>query len=193
MNWRNTTQSYGMVSILLHWLVAGAVIALFALGLWMVELTYYHPWYREAPHLHQSFGLLLFGVMLVRLVWRYSNPRPRLLGSSLEVRAAVTVHLSMYTLLFALLVSGYLIPTADGRAIEVFDLFSVPATLSGLPQQEDTAGLIHKLLAYAIIALSGLHTAGALKHHFIDRDATLMRILRPHPTTAVTPPREDTR
>jgi cytochrome b561 len=190
LNWRNTTESYGMVSIVLHWLVAVAVIALFGLGLWMVGLTYYHPWYREAPHIHKSAGLLLFGVMVIRLAWRYANPRPRLLGTRLEIRAAVTVHLLMYALVFASLVSGYLISTADGRAVDVFDLFSVPATLSGLPRQADAAGLMHKLLAYALIILSALHTAGALKHHLVDRDGTLIRILRPHPTPIDSLPKE---
>ncbi|MGD2076256.1 MAG: cytochrome b [Gammaproteobacteria bacterium] len=191
MNWRNSIEGYGLISILLHWLVAVAVVALFALGLWMVELTYYHPWYRDAPHIHKSVGLLLFGVMLLRLVWRYANPRPRLLASTLEARVAVSAHLLMYALSFAVLVSGYLISTADGRAIEVFDFFSVPATLSGYPQQEDTAGLIHELLAYALLGLSSLHAMASLKHHFIDRDATLTRILRPYAATTNTLPREE--
>jgi cytochrome b561 len=179
--WRNTSDSYGYVSIVLHWLVAVVVFALFGLGLWMVELTYYDSWYNRAPAIHKSIGILLFGVMLLRLGWRLLNPQPQLYGPPLERRGARVAHGLMYALLYALMLSGYLISTADGRAIEVFGWFSVPATLSGFENQEDIAGEIHELLAFALIALAILHSAAALKHHFFDRDATLVRMLRGKP------------
>jgi cytochrome b561 len=175
--WRNSTESYGLISIVLHWLVAATAIGLFALGVWMVELTYYDPWYLRAPHIHKSIGVLLFGVMLARLAWRHSNPTPRLTGSPLQNRLAAAVHSLLYALLLALMVSGYLISTADGRAIEVFDLLRVPATLSGLKNQEDIAGRAHQLLGYALMGVTALHAGAALKHHFIDRDGTLKRML----------------
>jgi len=175
--WRNTHDSYGRVSIILHWLVAIAVPALFVLGLWMVELDYYHPWYKRAPDLHRSIGVLLFGVMLLRLAWRYSNPRPRPAGSAWQSQAATLAHRLLELLMFASLLSGYLISTADGRAIEVFGLFSVPATLSGLENQADIAGTTHEWLAFGLIGLASLHALAALKHHFVDHDSTLLRML----------------
>lgn len=177
MNWRNTDKGYGLISIVLHWLVAGGAIGLFGLGLWMVELGYYHPWYRQAPQLHKSVGLLLFGIMLLHLLWRHVNARPAPIVSALQIKAAAAVHSLLYALLLAVTLSGYLISTADGRDIEVFGLFSVPATLSGLEQQEDIAGRIHQLLAFALMGLATLHAAAALKHHFVDRDRTLKRML----------------
>lgn len=177
MNWRNTRQGYGSISILLHWLVAVAVVGLFGLGIWMVDLGYYDPWYQRAPDIHRSIGVLLFAVLLLRLAWRYGNPAPAPLGKAWEQKSARLVHLLLYLLILALTVSGYLISTADGRAIDVFGLFSVPATLSGLEQQEDIAGEIHEILAWILIALSALHALAALKHHFIDHDATLKRML----------------
>jgi cytochrome b561 len=177
LNWRNTDNSYGLVSIGLHWLIAAAAIGLFALGVWMVELGYYDPWYQRAPQLHKSLGVLLFGVMLARLAWRRANPRPRPIGSALQNRVAAGVHSLLDVLLLTLAVSGYLISTADGRAIEVFTLFSVPATLSGLAQQADIAGRVHQLLGFALIGRTALHGGAALKHHFIDRDRTLKRML----------------
>lgn len=175
--WRNTNDSYGRVSITLHWLIAVAVIGLFALGLWMVELGYYDPWYQRAPGLHKSSGVLLFGLVLLRLVWRYSNPRPRPVGSRWQSRTATLAHASLELLLLVTLVSGYLISTADGRPIDVFGLFQVPATLAGLPDQADLAGKIHELLAFILIGLASLHALAALKHHFINHDATLRRML----------------
>ena len=177
---RNTSTGYGWISILLHWLVALAIIGLFALGLWMTELTYYDPWYREAPAIHKSIGILLFLVVVLRLAWRWGNPRPAPLPNHTpwEKRLGHAMHGLLYALPLLVMLSGYLISTAEGRPIEVFDWFSVPATLSGYEQQEDIAGEIHEILAFILIGLAGLHALAALKHHFIDRDRTLRRMLR---------------
>ena len=179
MQWRNSEQRYGLVAIALHWLVAITVIGMFILGLWMTSLTLYHPWYHRAPYLHKSIGLLLFMVMVVRLVWRLGNPRPEPLPTHArwERMAAHLMHGVLYLLLFTVMIFGYLISTADGRAIESFGLFSIPATITSIPDQEDVAGEIHEVLAITLIVLVVLHAAAALKHHFIDRDNTLRRML----------------
>ena len=67
MHLRNDSQRFGLITIMLHWLVAMTVVSLFALGLYMVDLTYYDDWYRSAPHLHRSVGILLFLVMTFRV------------------------------------------------------------------------------------------------------------------------------
>jgi cytochrome b561 len=176
---RNTQENYGLVAIALHWLVALAVFGLFGLGLWMTGLDYYDPWYKRAPDLHRSFGALLCAVLVLRLAWRIGNPRP-LPEPNLtpfERAAARVAHALLYALLFAVMAAGYLISTADGRPLEVFGLIAIPATLVRLPDQADLAGDIHLALAIAVIALAGVHALGALKHHFIDRDRTLLRML----------------
>jgi cytochrome b561 len=73
--------------------------------------------------------VLLFATLILRLIWRWSNPVPSAPASHkpFERRAARVVHGLLYLLLFALMLSGYLISTADGRGLEVFDWFSVPA------------------------------------------------------------------
>ena len=177
MVWRNTQDSYGLISIMLHWLVAIAVIGLFVLGLWMVDLGYYHPWYQRAPAIHKGVGVLLFGAMLAHFAWRYANPRPAAIGSATQRKVAAWVHRMLYALTYVLILSGYLISTADGRGIDVFGLFSLPASINGLPDQADVAGKVHELLAFALIALTILHVMAALKHHFVDRDQTLKRML----------------
>jgi cytochrome b561 len=175
--WRNTEHQYGWISIALHWLVAVTVLGQFALGLWMDGLEYYDAWYRRAPAIHKGIGVLLLLVVLPRLVWRNLNPRPRALGSPIEQKAAGVVHRLLYGLLLLIMLSGYLISTADGRPIDVFGLFNVPATLHGLDRQEDIAGVVHEVLAFTLVGLVVLHALAALKHHFIDRDATLKRML----------------
>lgn len=179
MQWRNSSSNYGLVSITMHWLVAVAVVGLFALGYWMVGLTYYSSWYRTAPDIHKSIGLLLLGLMLLRVVWRFLNRGPAPLASHARMtRLATKVgHGVLYLGLFAVMISGYLISTANGRGISVFGWFEVPALITSIPDQEDIAGLIHEYLAWGLVIFSGLHAVAALKHHFIDRDPTLKRMI----------------
>ena len=179
MQLRNSSSRYGWVSIFMHWGVALAVFGLFALGLWMVGLDYYSTWRKDAPDLHKSIGLTLFAVMLLRMVWRFVSPPPPTLSSysRLTRLGAKVGHSFLYLSLFAVMIAGYLISTADGAGIAVFGLFEVPALVSGLPDQADVAGVVHLYLAWALVVFAGLHALAALKHHFIDRDATLVRML----------------
>ena len=176
MSIRDTSAGYGLVSRLFHWLTALVIVGLFGLGVWMVELGYYHPYYHTAPHWHKSVGMLLAFALVLRVVWRVANVRPA--DDDLapwERRAARAVHWSFYLLLFVIVVSGYLMSTADGRPIPVFDWFSLPSPGTS-PGLESTAGAVHTWIAYLVIALAVLHTAAALKHHFIDRTAVLRRM-----------------
>ena len=176
---RNTRQRYGWMSISLHWLVAFTVIGLFALGLWMVDLGYYDAWYRKGPDLHRSIGLLLFAVMALRLLWRLFSPSPDTLPTHQrwEVLLAHLAHWALYALLFVAMVSGYLISSADGSAVSVFGWFSVPSVTGHRSGLEEIAGDIHEFAVWSIIVLASLHALAALKHHFLDRDDTLRRML----------------
>ena len=179
MQLRNSPARYGWVSMVLHWGVALVVFGLFALGLWMVGLDYYSAWRKDAPDLHKSIGITLFAIMLVRIVWRLVSPPPPPLASYSRMTrlGAAFGHAFLYLGLFAVMIAGYLISTADGVGIPVFGLFEIPALVSGLPDQADTAGVVHLYLAWVLVVFAGLHGAAALKHHFIDRDVTLTRML----------------
>ncbi|WP_448653876.1 cytochrome b [Pseudomonas fluorescens] len=179
MQLRNSSARYGWVSMVLHWGVALVVFGLFALGLWMVGLDYYSTWRKDAPDLHKSIGITLFAIMLVRIVWRLVSPPPPPLASYSRLTriGAAFGHAFLYLGLFAVMIAGYLISTADGVGIPVFGLFEIPAVVSGLPDQADTAGVVHLYLAWVLVVFAGLHGVAAFKHHFIDRDATLTRML----------------
>ncbi len=155
------------------------VLSLFGLGLWMVELTYYSEWYRAGPDLHKSIGVLLFILTLFRIIWikLKGKPVPLTRDGSKEQMIARFTHIILYSLLLSVMLFGYLISTADGRAIEVFGLFQVPAIIFGIDKQEDIAGVIHLWLAIILIILVIFHAMAALKHHFIDKDLTLKRML----------------
>ena len=172
MQFRNSIDRYGAIAILIHWLVAVAVIGLFALGYWMVDLTYYDDWYRRAPDIHRSVGILLLAVMVLRVIWRFINPPPAPLSehTRLEVLSAHAAHAVLYLLLFVA-------TTADGSSISVFGWFAVPSVTGQVKGMEDIAGTIHYWSTWAIVVLAGLHALAALKHHVVDRDRTLLRML----------------
>lgn len=174
---RNTSESYGWVSIVIHWVMALAIFGMFALGVWMTGLDYYDAWYHRAPDVHKSVGMLLLFLLVFRLAWRLGNARPALMGQWWEKIVALAVHRMHYLLLFALMITGYLIPTAEGVGIEVFGWFTVPATISFDKAQADIIGKAHWLLAWAAMGLAGMHAGAALKHHFVDGDSTLTRML----------------
>ncbi|PCI39226.1 MAG: cytochrome B [Rhodospirillaceae bacterium] len=173
---RNDLQKYGLISVFLHWVMAAMIIGLFVLGKYMIDLNYYSPWYTKAPDMHYSFGIIVTFLLIFRLGWRMSNLHPKPIGKTWEKHVAIWVHRLFYALIATIVVSGYLITTAKGQAIPVFGWFNVPATLYDFSNQEDVSGVAHKWLANALIALVILHTMAALKHHFIDRDATLRRM-----------------
>ncbi|MCL1089978.1 cytochrome b [Shewanella profunda] len=177
---RNSKLAYGIPAIVIHWISALVVIGLFAVGVWMVELTYYSAWYKTAPHLHKSVGILLLAVTIFRLVWRLVNPKPAPEASHKpwEKTAAHLAHFVIYVLLFVIMIAGILISTADGRGIWVFDWFELPGLGLLFENQADIAGDIHQYAAYSLIALVVIHAAGALKHHFIDKDTTLLRMIK---------------
>lgn len=176
---KNTSTGYGWISIVLHWLSAMTVISLFAVGFWMVDLNYYSEWYKTAPHYHKSVGLILAVVTLSRIIWKLSHPKPKAMGSALEKKMATTAHGLLYLLMFSLFISGYLISSADGRGIDVFNWLTLPSLGELFADQEDLSGLIHEWLAYSLIGLASIHALAAVKHHVVDKDNTLKRMLKP--------------
>jgi cytochrome b561 len=178
MSWKNDHSSYGLVAIWLHWLMAVLVFVLYGLGLWMVDMDYYHPWYHRAPLLHKTLGVAFAVLFLLRLIWRWYNPAPVPLGAPWERLLARVAHSLMYVLMGLLPITGYLISTAEGHSLELLGGFHIPAVGPFMDNQEDAAGLIHEWLAHGLLVTAILHVAAALKHHVLDRDDTLRRMIR---------------
>lgn len=174
---KNSQHQYGWVSITLHWFMALAFIAMYFVGDWMVELDYYDSWYHRAPHLHKSVGIVLVALMVIRFVWNKSQPKPEEQGSNRWMnRFAWLGHQGFYLFVLLLFISGYLISTAKGKGIDVFDWFQVPALLAESKDRGDLAGDIHELLANLFILMALGHALAALYHHFIVKDYTLKRM-----------------
>ncbi|MDX8380695.1 MAG: cytochrome b [Ghiorsea sp.] len=177
MELKNTQHSYGWLSIVLHWFMALMMFGMFGLGLYMVELTYMDVWYKTGPYWHISVGILLFLLLLARLLWRLINILPQALGNAFEKKLALLVHRTHYILMFTLMLSGYLIITADGRAVPVFTWFEVPALFAAEKGREAIAGQVHQYLAWGFMSFVALHATAAIKHHWVDKDQVLNRML----------------
>lgn len=178
---KDSAAGYGLFTILLHWVSALLIFFLFGLGVYMTGLSYYSPWYHKGPALHISLGLVLLLLMVLRILWRWINPAPRALPSYSRATLLLSrlVKYLLYGLIFIVIISGYLITTADGKAASLFDVIHFPSFIQLSAANVDRAGLIHELLAWGIVIVAALHALAALIHHFVMRDRTLIRMLKP--------------
>lgn len=171
-------ERWALANVCLHWIIASLLIALFFLGDYMVALDYYDPWYQSAPFWHKSFGLLVVVLMLARVAARIYWTRPkRIEPSKFEMVVTRLVHAFFYVAVLAICLSGYLISTADGRPVSFFGLIDVVSLGEFVPNQEDVAGLWHKRIVDAVLIVAIIHAIAALKHHFVNRDSVLKRML----------------
>lgn len=175
----NTPSSFGWLTRLLHWLVALHILGLIALGWYMVDLSYYDPNYHDSLHYHKAFGMLALTLAACKVLWFGFNlqPAPSAAIPPWQEWASKAVHLLLLGLMLIIPVSGYLISTSAGEGIDMLGLMEIPALIQVSDRWRDIAISTHELLAYGVLALTGLHAAAALKHQLIDRDGTLKRML----------------
>lgn len=172
------TPRYSGLAIALHWLMAVLVIGLLGVGVWMTGLKA-SPTKIEVYTWHKWAGLTVLALAMLRLLWRVHGPPPPLPESvpAWQVGIATQAHRLMYALLLAMPLTGWLQNSAAGFPLTWFGLFKVPALVA-----RDKAAFAfwqqaHEWLSWALMALIALHVLAALKHHFLDRDDTLRRIL----------------
>lgn len=187
MGWRNSPERWGAFAQLLHWTIAVLIIGLALVGLTMDDLPN-SPTKVKVYALHKSIGLTVLALVTPRLLWRLVDRRPPLppgMPAWERILASLT-HGLLYVAMFVMPLSGWLYNSASNFPLKWFNLFAVPA-LSG-PDRElkHLAHEIHENTFYVIAVLFALHLAGALKHHFIDRDPTLARM-----TPGLSPPSQD--
>lgn len=167
---------YGAVAIVLHWLTALLVIGLAGIGFWMTDLQL-SPTKIEIYNWHKWFGLTVLALTAIRIAWRATHPPPPLLLATRAKRAlAHGVHGLMYALLLAMPITGWLQNSAAGFPLTWFGLFRVPPLVERNRAAFEFWQDVHATLAVVLVALIVLHVAAALKHRFVDRDATLARM-----------------
>ena len=168
-------------TIALHWIVASSIIALWGFGFWMARTQSY-----EVFHVHKSLGLIALTVIAWRAVRRVARglPTPAARYEAREHQLAVIAHWTLLALTVALPLFGMLSSGGSGHGFGVFELTLLPGSYAEdgsvvplSPLWQSVGYWAHRLTAYALACVLVLHVAGALKHHLVDRDATLRRML----------------
>lgn len=169
---------YTRTAIALHWLVALLIFIAFPLGLYMHGLVL-SPFKLKLVSYHKWIGVTVFLLTLARLAWRMKHVPPPLPDTIplWQQRAAHSMHFLLYVLLMAIPLSGWLMSSAKGFTVVYLGLVPLPDLVGKDKALGDLLAEVHETLTFGLLALVCLHVAAALKHHFIDRDATLRRIL----------------
>ncbi len=175
---KSEANRWGVGARTLHWIMAVLIIGLGIVGLYMSDLPN-SPQKIKIYALHKSFGLTVLALLLLRLAWRLADRRPdELPMPRWQALAARGAHLMLYVLMFALPLSGWLYNSASGYPLQWFWSFNLPSLTGGAdPALKSLAHQIHEYGFYVLVLVLIAHVGGALKHHFIDRDDTLVRML----------------
>ncbi len=176
--WRNTSDSYGAVAKILHWLTFVFLFGNAWLGLYMNDLPK-GPETEAVYALHRAFGITILLVVVLRLLWRWTNPRPaRLAGVGPGAwRLARWVQGAFYAVMLVMPIVGWIGSSAAGATVLWFGNLELPALAGRDEGLKDAMVLTHRLLFYALFGLLVLHVAGALKHRIMDRVDVLRRML----------------
>jgi cytochrome b561 len=177
MTFRNTTRTWGAVSKTLHWLIVLLIINQWVIAERAEALTGFAK--LKALGYHKSFGMTILMLAVIRLVWRWTNPVPDLRAETKpwERVLANTSHVLLYGLIFAMPLTGWLMSSAKTYSVSWFNLFAFPNLVGKNDAVFDVTHRLHHQLFAALVIVAGLHVAGALKHHFIDKNDVLKRML----------------
>ena len=184
----NTTTRYGSVTRSFHWLTALLIMTLIPIAIIAHELPYdtseqlaLKAWLFS---LHKTLGVSVFFVALMRIVWALTQPKPASLHPSRKVEnfLAETAHWLLYGSLVLAPLSGWIHHAATSGFAPIW--WPLGQNLPLVPKSESVAALfggLHWVFGKVMIVALLLHIAGALKHHFIDKDATLRRMINGAP------------
>ncbi|MCR5877076.1 cytochrome b [Phenylobacterium sp. J367] len=178
MSLTNTRAGYGWAAILLHWISAAGVVALYLTGEAMEEAAG-RPARLAAMGQHVGLGVLLITFLAARILWSASQVRPAPLEANrLMRRLADLVQFLFLAMIAVQIVSGPLVVWSNARPLDVFGWFAIASPFPvAVEWLHEGAESVHKLTANLFWPLLGLHVLGAVKHLVIDRDATLRRML----------------
>lgn len=177
MQLRNSDARYGAVTQLLHWAIVALIIVQFVLA---DRADGLRGLAKIAPLAqHKSFGMTILFLALLRLVWRLLNPVPKPPNSMprWQQRASHVSHYGLYALLFLTPLLGWTMSSARNFPVSWFNLFTLPDLVAPNRPLYDFLHDAHEVCAKLIFVLALVHAAAALKHHFIDKDNVLRRML----------------
>jgi cytochrome b561 len=173
---------YSGVAMALHWLLALAIVGTFGVGVYMADLSL-SPTKLKLYNWHKWAGVTILALSALRLLWRLSHRPPALDAAQRasmpgwQQRAHSAVHVLLYALFFAVPLAGWAYSSAAGFPVVWFGVLALPDFVPVDKTLADLLQPVHKLLALGLGALVLLHVAAALKHHLVDRDGLMARML----------------
>ncbi|MER2623512.1 MAG: cytochrome b [Accumulibacter sp.] len=173
-----TATRYTPTAIFIHWLMALLLIGLFSVGLYMSDLPL-SPQKLKIYSWHKWAGVTAFVLVLVRLAWRVGHPPPALPAAmpSWQKTAAHGLHHLLYLLMIAIPLSGWLMSSAKGFQTVYFGILPLPDLLQKDKELGELLESMHTALNFTLAALVLAHIGAAVKHHLLDRDDVLARML----------------
>jgi cytochrome b561 len=169
--------TYTRTAIVLHWLSGVLILCGFALGVWMVNQSI-APSTLRAYGYHKWIGITVFLIAVGRVAWRWGHPPPPPVAMpEWQRRAAALTHVLLYALMLAIPLSGWLYSSATGVEVVYLGLVPLPDLV---PKDKALAAVlkaVHYALNLTLLALVIVHAGAALKHHLVDRDGVLLRML----------------
>jgi len=178
---RSANLHYSPVAKLLHWLVAGLIVLQFILAKMAGIASEAGNAVRELALLanHMSVGITILVLAVLRLAWRQKNQPPALPSAmpQWQVTASHLSHWSMYALLFALPITGWLMSSASAYSVSWFNLFQLPNLVAPNPDAKAIFEETHETLGMLLLLVASLHIGAAMKHALFDKDGVLQRML----------------
>lgn len=174
----NVDTGYSAVAKWLHWIIALTVVLMLLMGFFLDDVP--ESFQGTAYMLHKSTGLTILFLMICRFIIIHANTRPALPDSMKlwEKILSRLVQYGFYVLLILMPMSGWIMSVAADRVPSYFGLFNMP--LPWISPDKPLAQFMnesHEVIAWILLGFICLHTLGALKHHFIDKDNVLRRML----------------
>ncbi len=168
---KNSLDSYGTMSKVIHWIMALGIIMLIVVGIYMTGLDKEDPSRLQIYGMHKSFGALMMMLIIVRLIWLRITPAPALpsVFNAKEQMLTKGVHKLLYLLMLVVPFSGYIMSNAGGYPIKFFGLFELPALVGKSKAIGGFAHEAHEILGFVMLAFILLHMAGAIKHRLQDK------------------------
>jgi cytochrome b561 len=170
---------YNNIAILLHWLIALLILSAFALGVTMVNMPGITPTKLKYYSWHKWIGVTVLALACIRLLWRLFHAVPPYPVSmpAWQKKAANGLHGLLYVLMFAVPISGYFFTLAAGVPVVYLGIIPLPVLIAPNPEIKGALRLLHVSLNVTLFICICLHVLAALKHHFIDRDNVMKRML----------------
>lgn len=173
-----TMESYTITAVVLHWVSAALIISAIPLGVYMHELAF-SPFKLKLYSYHKWIGVTVFMLALLRLAWRSFHPSPALPANmpSWEKKAAKAAHAVLYALMITIPAAGWLMSSAHGFQTVYLGVLPIPDLVGKDKELAEFLENAHALLNFALMAFVLTHAGAAFKHHFIDKDEVLKRML----------------